>query len=302
MLFPRMSVEKVEAYTIRQVNVLNQNDFVLEPAKIDVRGNPGETITKNISVTSRLQGTERFRLDTEDFTGSKNEAEAVVLLPDERSPFSFQENLEPEIRTFTLDFGEQIAIPIKIKIPANASPGGYYASVLVSNVSENSTTNGSAKIVSRVGALFFVRVNGSAKEEGSLNDFRIKGSKSLIYGEGPLTFQILFENKGNIHLTPYGKIRIKNSIGKVVSELPVEAYFALPQAMRYRDILWNGRGLFGRYTASLELYRGYGGKIDQDIISFWIVPKTVFVYGFVLLAVLILGLIFLPKFKRKQKL
>jgi hypothetical protein len=71
---------------------------------------------------------------------------------------------------------------------------------------------------------------------------------------------------------PYGTITIRNIFGKTVEVLPVNAYFALPDATRYREVSWNeGFGL-GRYTAHLSLYKGYGTEYAESTVALWIMP------------------------------
>ena len=85
----------------------------------------------------------------------------------------------PEITTFSLESNGSIVIPVKINVPIDAQPGGFYTSVLVSNApsvdsgAQSSEVEGTTKIVSRVGTLFFVRVNGVAKESGALDDLKV---------------------------------------------------------------------------------------------------------------------------------
>ncbi len=263
------------AYTIESLSgITNANDFVLEPGKIEARGDPGETIIRTIAVTNRVNQDVHFHIESEDFVGSNYADQTVVLLGNDRSPYSFKDNLHVEKTDFTLRFGERITIPVSITIPSDAAPGGYYASLLITNAPDRATkkaVNG-ARTVSRLGALFFVRVNGPVNENGKLEDFRIKGPNRLFYSGGPYTFQILFNNTGTVHLVPYGYIEVNNFAGRNVADLPVNAYFAMPNALRYREVAWPAGNLVGRYTATVHLNRGYGSTTDEMSFSFWVLP------------------------------
>jgi hypothetical protein len=268
----------VFAYKIETISVEPRNDFVLEPGKVEVFLEPGETVVRNINVTSRVQKRTKFLIQTEDFVGSQTPENAVVLLGDNKSPYSFKDALLPDVREFTLDFGQRVTIPVRIKIPQNAQPGGFYSSVIISNEPDKNTgdkTIGGARVVSRLGALFFIRVKGEVKEEGNLDEIRISGPEKLFYQKGPFNFHLLFNNTGTVHLVPYGKVNITNFTGSILATIPVDGYFALPNSLRYREVTWYSDFLFGRYKATVELNRGYKNGVDVvDVqsVSFWVLP------------------------------
>lgn len=293
----------VFAARISDLNVDNRNDFVLEPGKIEIFINPGETTTRNISVINRINRNVEFKVETEDFIGSDNVNTPVILLGNEKSPYSFKDNLVPETDTFNLKFGQKIELPITITAPEDAQPGGYYSSVIVSGLPSSNAAEGEAgaKIISRVAVLFFVRVNGPVNQQGQLDDFRIEGGKSFMQ-KGPINFEILFKNEGTVHLVPYGMVRIKNIFGKEVGKVPVDAYFSLPESLRYRQVVWGQEKLLGRYTAELTLNRGYEGKEDIAKIAFWVIPWMYIVIVLVVIFVLTLLWKFVTsrfEFKRK---
>jgi hypothetical protein len=296
-------IEVAFAARISDLNVDNRNDFVLEPGKIEIFINPGETTTRNISVINRINRKVDFLVETEDFIGSDNVNTPVILLGSEKSPYSFKDNLIPESNSFDLKFGQKIELPISITAPEDAQPGGYYSSVIVSSLpaDEDDGASAGAKIVSRVAVLFFVRVNGPVNQQGQLDDFRIEGGDSFMQ-KGPVNFEILFKNEGTVHLVPYGTVRIKNIFGREVGKVPVDAYFSLPESLRYRQVTWAQERLLGRYTAELTLNRGYEGKEDVSKIAFWVIPWTYIVA--VLAAILLLTLLWkfiTSKFEFKRK-
>jgi hypothetical protein len=280
-----------------------KNDFVLEPGKVEIFVNPGDSVTKSITVTNRAASTVSFKVEVEDFIGSDQSDKPVVLLGNEKSPYSFRDNIIPQVTNFSLGSSESISIPIKINVPKDAQPGGFYTSILVSNeptvssTTQSSDVQGSTKIISRVGTLFFIRVNGVAKESGSLQDLRVVSPTS----DSPDTykFDILFKNDGNVHLVPFGYVTVSNLFGRSMIKIPVDAYFALPHSIRYRQVEWNAPFLFGRYQATVELNRGYGSNlIDTKTIAFWVIPWKVTVIVLVVLLVLFLALFtFFRKFK-----
>mgnify|MGYP002631991729 CR=1 FL=1 len=294
MIFFTVSVPQSFAYSMENLTVEARNDFVLEPGKVELFLAPGETVTRSVSITNRVAKKVKFKIETEDFIGSRDTQNPVLLLGDKRSPYSFKDSLIPEVREFTLDFGQRITIPVKVQIPQDAQPGGFYSSVIISNQPEGSSgvVASGPRVISRLGALFFIRVKGDVKEAGQLEDVRIAGPNKLFYQKGPFTFQVLFNNSGTVHLVPYGKINITNFAGSLLATIPVDGYFALPDSLRYREVSWYSDFLFGRYKATVELNRGYKNSpdvVDVQSIAFWVLPwkfiLTVFGIIFVLVAI-----------------
>lgn len=262
------------AVTRSTVTVDPVGDFVVEPAKIEFSLDPGETVTKQVTVTSRISGETEFTVSLEDFVGTEDGAYAVRLLGDEASPYSFRSAINPEVDRFTLSLGERITVPVTISAPASAAPGGYYTSVVIAGDQGGAPAGGGANVVSRVAQLLFVRVNGEVEESGALLDFRMSPEGFWRAG-GPFRFEALFQNSGSVHLAPYGAVTVRNLFGTTVAEVPVDAYYAMPKSMRYRTIDWPGKPMLGYYTAELELWKGYRLGADEPVkasVSFFVLP------------------------------
>ncbi len=283
------------AFEKTKINMPEKNDFVVEPGKTEILVNPGESVTKSITITNRIGKNVKFKLTTEDMIGTNDSSSPIKLLGDEQGPYSVKNFIEPEIIEFSLDLGEKIVIPVKVSIPLDAEPRGYYGALIVSNEpeifdsSQSKETEGKARLVSRIGSLFFLRINGEGKEEGTLEDFKLIGPEKSFYENRPKGFEILFKNTGNVHLVPHGKIIIKNILGSEVGAIPVDAYFSLPDSIRYREVLWQEGAGLGRYTANLSLYPGFGNLNQEESIAFWIIPWKILTATFV-------GLIFIISF------
>lgn len=294
--------------SIENLTVQPVNDFVLEPGKAEIFLNPGDTVTRYVYVTDRVPGSTTFKIEVEDIKGSRDADQSVIILDGQKGPYSGKSFIVPAIDQTTLTFGQRITVPVTITIPIDAPPGEYDSAVLISNepapaeTGNTSVAKGATRIISRLGTLIFIRVNGQAKESGNLDDLRIKGPSKLFYDHGPFTFQILFNNNGNVHLVPYGTVTIKNMIGQVVDQLPVDAYFSLPDSIRYREIFWDRSVLLGRYTATVHLERGYGGLSDDKTIAFWVLPWKILVGIFAgIFILLLIVVIFVRTFEISRK-
>lgn len=296
------------AFQIEKLNISADNTFVLGPGTIDELMEPGQKITKEITITNRLGRTMNFKVEVEDVMGAKNPEAPVVFLGEEKGPYSLKDYVKPEISDFTLESGQRMILPVEISIPQDAEPGGLYGGLSVSTnppVPEGSTeaekAKGQIQLISRLRANLLIRVKGEVKEEGALKDF---STLKKYYEKGPISLQILYENTGRVHVNPYGIIEIKNIFGKKVDEIEVKSYFVLPDAIRMREVKWDRGLLFGRYTASLSLNRGYKDIIDQKSISFWVIPWKIILVGLLILIVLISFFIWIAshfELRRKKK-
>lgn len=300
----------LQAYTKEKINVTAQNDFVVAPGKTEIYLNPGESVVKNITVTNRVDQTVSFKLTTEDFVGTDDARQPVVLLGDTNSPNSLKEFIVPEIIEFNLEFGEKITIPVTISVPLNAEPRGYYGALIISNKPDQIAADGEVpdevkgrtRIVSRIGSLFLLRINGEGIEQGTVEGFKTIGPTRTFYSARPPGFEIAYKNTGNVHLVPYGTVTIKNIFGQVIKTLPVDAYFVLPDSTRYREILWGSGFSLGRYTANLSLYKGYNNEYDEAKIAFWIIPWKILIPVFACI-MLIIGIFYyiLTRFELRKK-
>lgn len=281
------------AYQIQDLpGTLVEGDIVLGPTKIELFLEPGETATREIMVTNRTGGTINFSVAIEDFKGSRDPGQTIILMGEEKGPYSLRDWLKPEINGFTLNHGQRIHIPIEISIPQDAEPGGHYGVVFAlaqpptpKGEAEEEKVEGQVAIISRVGTLFFVRIPGAVNENGALKDFK---AQKKYYEKGPISFELFYENNGSVHLTPYGIVEVFNLLGKKVSEIEIDPWFAMPDSLRSREIKWEKGFLFGKYTALASVNRGYQDIIDQKSVEFWVIPWKIILAGFVALILIIL--------------
>lgn len=294
-------------FTIEKLNGdrVDQGDFVVGPGRVEIEGKPGETIVREISVANRISDDRTFELTVEDVTGTDDPTKSVVLLGDQRGPYTIKDYITFPKKTFTLDLGERARIPVTITIPPDAEPGGFYGSVLVSTVktdtSEVEDGGTRSPIIARIGTLFFVTVPGDVAKQGQTKEISTVNDK-LWYESGPISLHILYENTGSVHLNPYGELRIKNLFGEEVGFVELEPWFALPNSLRTREVIWDRELLFGRYTATAYVNRGYDDIVDEVSVSFWVMPWKAVGGIFLVVFIIIFAVrVFFRKFEFKRK-
>lgn len=297
-------------YRLKRISGGNKQvgDFVVGPGRIEVELNPGETKVVEINVTNRISDNRTFKLVTEDVAGSEDKDTALVLLGEERGPYSLLDYVSYPNDQFTLNLGDQAYIPVTISVPADAEPGGYYGSVLVQTVrtKDLEAIEGDAAprspVIARIGTLLFIKVKGDENYEGGLSDFSTIDDK-LWYESGPVNFGVLYENTGNQHVNPYGELRITNIFGEEVGFVEIEPWFVLPKSLRLREITWDREYLLGMYRVELNLNRGYEDVVDTEVIRFWVLPWKflVAVFGGLFVLIFLIRLFFRTfEFKRKS--
>lgn len=295
-------------YTVEKLpNETIFNDFVVGPGKTELVLSPGESAVTELTIANRLGERRVFRFEMEDMTGSKTGAQAVVLLGSERGPYTLKDYIQLPQLEIELEHAERARIPVRVSLPGNAEPGGRYGSVVVSVISKaggNGSQTGAAPasaIVSRIGALFFVTTPGEVKREGRLADFSTRLNRR-VFTDDPVNFNIVYENTGSVHVNPYGEIRISNLLGEEVGLIMLDPWFSLPNSLRLREVTWEREWLFGRYTATLHLNRGYSDLIDTRTVVFWVLPWKIVSLVFGILLLLFLSLrYFFSRFEFRAK-
>jgi len=206
-------------------------------SKFEVNLDRGSSTTKTISVLNRTNKQLEFKVEVEDFVGSQDPNQTVILQGDKKELYSLEDYLIPEINTFSLKSGQKMILPITVKVPEDVNSGGLYGSVLIS--SHSATERGRDGDYLTAGSVVFISTNGEVIKDGKLTSF-VK-----LNSEEKIGFEFLFTNTGNVHLNPYGHINIFNIVGTQISEIEVPAYFAMPDSVRYRKVEWDTGKLFG---------------------------------------------------------
>jgi hypothetical protein len=248
-----------------------------------------------------------FNITTEDMTGSDDPTQPVILLGNDRGPYSLRDYLRVPHASFVLNHNERARVPVTISIPSDAEPGGRYGSMLVDTVAieavsgDVTQTTPQSAIIARIGTLFFVTVEGDITRDGELTEFGTIGKKR-VYTSGPIPFGIFHTNRGSTHIAPYGELRIHNLVGEEVGVVSLDPWFILPASERLREVTWNRELLLGRYTATVVIQRGYDDLVDTASFTFYVLPWRIVLGTFFGLFILIFGIRFFFRtfeFKRK---
>ena len=292
------------AYVVEPVQVdPSFQDFVVGPGKTDLEISPGQNKVIEVTVANRTGKDREFEIKFSDFVGS-GDLTSPIIFTSEKGAYSLRDYLTVPEKKFFLKNGERARIPVSVKIPLGAEPGGRYASVLVSTITpidKNDNLPGAKSgvpLITQTGTLIFVNVPGNVKTEGRLATFKTSHKSGLYSYSREVVFDIVFENTGRIHLSPSGTILVKNIFGNEVRRIELGSWFSMPQAMRLREVnlvpsAKDNIFMFGRYTALATISRGYNNLTDEKIISFWVLPwkwlvLIVFILAFIIFLIRLL--------------
>lgn len=292
--------------------------LTITPPKFEYTVDPGEVIEGIVKLTN--SGSEMLYLtsDVQDFVAG-NETGTPSFVSDADSSISLRSWITVnDNQPVSIAAGEKVEIPFVINVPSEAEPGGHYGAIFF----QPPAGEGQVAVVQKIGALVLIRVAGEIREEGNLDYFGTYGgemsddpiddlSTASFFENFPVNFALRFENTGNTHVKPTGKIEISsfgqnlanigvetvtNSQGVIIDQnivdyIPVNDMRgnSLANSFRRFDTTYQGeaywyrnddgtkeiryRGLpMGYYTAKLTL--DYGSGNDQIVreVSFILLP------------------------------
>ena len=154
------------------------------------------------------------------FLGVKSDTYSYSLASFIRLPFT-------EIE---LDPGEKKEVPVIITNRQDLSPGGHYAGIIIRQKSESA--KGKTTVLPSVSSLLFLRKTGGEQFNLSIRD--VDWPKDLIQFSYPRKLTLTFQNEGNVHLIPHGRIEIRDMFGRLVSKgiINVSSVYVFPSSRR----------------------------------------------------------------------
>lgn len=286
----------------------------VSPVTFELNADPGDTLTNQVKVTNLSDAELQLETRVENIAGTGQQGQ--VKLTEESTTYSLSTWVTTTPARFTVKAKQSQTIDFTIKVPANAEPGGHYGSLLVGTIASDKPDGTGAAVAQRIGSLLLVKVSGNAKEQARLSHFIAKsftgeteesttpdgktkvivpknrtslGAKGDLYiQKGPVAFDIMLENSGNVHFRPAGFVTISNIFGKKVAELPIEQRNVFPGSERQLTVVWPKANLWGGFYKAqlLAVYGSNNQQLTADT-SFWAFPLTAAIAIVVVLLILI---------------
>jgi hypothetical protein len=275
----------------------NSLTLSVSPTLFDMTASPGQEWVSTIRVINANPFDLHVYANVVNFAnqGEVGKGKLIPVLENVTGGQTLAEWIHTEKTDIHIPAEQTVEIPFSITVPDNAAPGGHFAAILIGTKPPDDGENKMAVETSQVvTSLVFLRVTGDILEKGEIREFR---STQYIAERPQMSFDLRFQNKGNVHILPQGEIKILNMWGEERGIIPVnkQTLFGnvLPNSIRKYSFTWTGKWSIadiGRYTAIATL--AYGDEQRQfasSETSFWIIPWkitlgiVVFLAGFILL-------------------
>lgn len=256
----------------------------VSPTLFEMSANPGQEWKSNVRVVNVNDFDLTVYPDVVNFApkGESGDGSFLPIFETETQGKTLAEWINISRDPIVIPRQKSVDIPFTVFVPADANPGGHFAAILV-GTKPPTVGQGVPRVQTSqmVTSLFFVRIAGDVNESGSIREFTT--TKSFLTTP-EATFELRFENTGNVHLQPQGDIRIYNMWGQERGVIPInrQSHFGnvLPNSIRKFNFVWTGEWALadiGRYSAVATL--GYGTDVRKFVSSktyFWVIPLKEF--------------------------
>jgi len=277
--------------------------FIVE----DVSLEPGETVTRQVTVFNGGDEEQIYYLLARNFTTKGEEGEAVVS----EEEFGLATWIDFPFESVSIPAKDSQDVEYSIIVPPNADAGGHFAAVFASTSPPD--VDRGVGLSGNVGSLVFVTVEGDIIEDLRIIDFYVKGD-TTVFNRLPVEFEYRIENRGTVHERPEGTITMDGWFGKTEINANPNENRILPSSIRRIDTFWvkdmqsiETGGFFtelknewknfafGKYSAELELDYGYSTDNITAQVDFWVFPWRVCLVGLLILIAAIVGIILYNK-------
>lgn len=276
----------------------------IAPPVLTLTADPGDVINAQINLRNISSSPLIVTSQINDFSAKDENGIPDIDVEETRdSPYSLKPWMEP-LAQLELASMEMQKLPVKISIPQDAAPGGYW-SVVRFTVAPPGTTGTGVSLSASLGAYVFLRVSGNAQESMEITQFFTtepgRNTPSTLFEQTPLNFVLRIKNKGTVHEQPVSQVRVKDMFGRDVAtvNMNLERWNVLPGSIRrFASPLDEGvlgpTRLFGKYSAEITTSFGTDKKTVTAVTEFWVIPYRLIILvlvGLVLLVFIIRALL-----------
>jgi hypothetical protein len=163
----------------------------IQPVKVSVTLNPGETAEGTILLTNASDEAVQVDSSVQDFIPLAG-ADTIQFVGRAPGVTTVRDWITLDLpATSPLGHDERKEVHYTIHAPANAEPGGHFGVAFFKAVP--GTATGSLRVGTQVGVLIFVTIPGNHLQKGVIRDFAVP---AFVQG-GPVPFTMNFEHLSN---------------------------------------------------------------------------------------------------------
>jgi hypothetical protein len=253
--------------------------LTITPSNVELQIKPGESVTKEITLTNSTQADVDIKVSRRNFTAQGEEGQ-ITLTTDENN-YSLATWIETTPETISIKKDGREKFLVTIKVPKSAEPGGHFGSVVFATVPKADVKQTGAVVSQEIASLILVKIPGTVEEDAVIESFKALQS---FYELGPVSFEARVKNNSTVHIRPVGTLTVTGMFGQKFTG-QVDSRNILPGAIRKIPAILNNKLLIGKYTASVSLV--YGTQNNAPLIAtatFWAFPVR---YALIVLVILI---------------
>ena len=243
------------------------NGISLAPARIELEMQPGSetTVVVNLDYHAMLENSQPVRIvaSLNDWTIERDgqvKFERANTLPNSASPWLIYSPAET-----TVVPGNLHAIRVTVSVPKDATPGDHLTSLIVEQRADNIKLNQNLRqmvIRYRMAAVFYIKVP-QLRRQGSLESLRAETKDDRV------VVTPLLKNSGNSVVRPLTSLKVTDSAGVAVAELPQkESLPLLGGAELMQPLVMESRLAPGTYTVKYRVDFQDGSRPTEGVTEF----------------------------------
>jgi len=252
------------------LNLSTASAIGIKPLRVELTIDPGNSATTTLRIINSEATALKLRPEVVIYTKNDEKGFPVAEELAADNPENIQSWFSFEDSQIDLPANSEKAVNFTVTVPKDAAAGGRYASVMYIAAGE-SGSEGNLQINTAVPSLILLTVAGNQIQTGNLENFALKDA--VLFGDSFPTFNLTFQNTGNIHTKPSGSVAIfeketgkqLTSIARYTNPATGESVVAdtipinlsggnvLPGSPRIFEAAWNENIASGNFTAKASL-------------------------------------------------
>jgi hypothetical protein len=280
------------------VQKLQVAGVVVSPFAFEEKMNKGETVSRTIHITNTTNEAIPLTISVNDFipVGRTGQARFLPAKSNADEHFSLSGWVTiTKQPNFLLPPGQTTDISFDLTAPQDSDESTHYGGIIIT-FSGAQQEPGSGSIVKQSIASTIIAKLGKNNGSGRISSFI---SDKNLYTCPAINFETLFENTGDVHLIPKGKIELKNIFGHIsgLAYINPNGQIVLPRTERVFTSPFKGGFMIGRYTAEVTMWFGDPKLEARTKTSFWVLPvKTLLTMSGAAIILLIAAFILLRSY------
>ena len=272
-----------------------QTGFEVSPATVDLTLLPYTSRQRNISLHSFFPETTTYLIRIENYANDQIPAGATSAV----DWFSIEKS------NLQLAHKEATEIKVEVNVPASASPGDYYAAVVIapllttpSNQNSSDANNSTAQssqleFEQRVAVIFNIKVSGEGDYKTQISSFKTTDknkTRATVFRELPVFFNLEYQNHGTAKVSSFGELHLYNWFGQKIYSLNAGQFTTGPGETYNRLISLEMKNAPapGLYRGKLVLQNNFGHSESMNTYFWFLPPGKTLTLSLVIIGTLII--------------